>query len=659
MSLQETERKIYRRDGGVPVPPPRQGPATGKGAGNPGLPRALNPHTAEEAPFAASSFGASDLEKKKEAWMAGQEEKKKRRKKIIKKISIALAAAVVAAGIVWLALYVRKSAFSESQVKVSIAGPEKVTSGESVSFSVNYQNLNRASLQDAVLYVKYSENFKPAGNLQFESEGPSVSKVNIGEIGGKKDGQVAIQGKFFGARDALVYIEARLEYKSSSFNSTFAATANTNVFISSSPLLVEVSGPQSAASGNAVSYLVSYQNTGEEAFHDLKIKADFPSGFSFSNSEPLPTEGSNIWYISALGAGEGGQVKINGTINGARDEEKTLKVSIGETGADGDFVSFGDTQSTLKVIGSPIVLTETINKQQENVFVNAGETLSFKIAYKNMGTIGLRDMVLSVEANSPILDYARIDMRDGKGEFDAAKKTIIWRASEIPAFKTLSPGAEGEISFAIPVKEKIPVQSPGDKNFSFLAVARMDSPDVPTPEGANKAIAGNSVAVKLNSKLLAGLQGFFNDADISNAGSLPLKVGQETTFTMHLKITNVSNDITDAKATMALAPGVRWKNNFLPRDASVNFNDRTNELVLNLGSLAAGTGILTNPKELIFQIGATPSPGQAGSFMPLLSETIFSAKDAFTGQPLEVKAGAKSTSLNEDLGVGEAGKVTP
>jgi len=82
---------------------------------------------------------------------------------------------------------------------------------------------------------------------------------------------------------------------------------------------------------------------------------------------------------------------------------------------------------------------------------------------------------------------------------------------------------------------------------------------------------------------------------------------------MHLKLADISNDITDGKVVMTLGAGVKWKNNFLPQDTSVSFNDRTNELVWNAGSLAAGTGIITDPKELIFQIGISPSQNQVGN----------------------------------------------
>ena len=236
MSLKETERKIYQREE------------------NPGADlnerKDLNPHMTEEVPFAASSFEAQNLEQKKESLDQSTGRKEREKKKIGQKSPDRCSEELSWwLGIIWLALYIRKSSFSDQQVKISISGPEKVKSGESVSFDINYQNLNRASLTGAVLYINYSENFKPSGNLQFESEGPSSSKFNVGNIAGKTNGKVTIQGKFFGASDALVYLEAKLDYKPSTFNSTFEAKGNSSVFISSSPLEIEVSGPQERSVG--------------------------------------------------------------------------------------------------------------------------------------------------------------------------------------------------------------------------------------------------------------------------------------------------------------------------------------------------------------------------------------------------------------------------
>ncbi|MDD3486984.1 MAG: hypothetical protein PHF35_01225 [Candidatus Moranbacteria bacterium] len=643
MSLQETERKIYKR--------PEENPAGGLGG-----PMGSSSQKPAESPFFASSFGASDLEKKQEDWARSQEEKKTKRKRAYTIAAIITGAVLLAAGGVWLALYIRKTSFSADQVKVSLSGPEKVMSGESVSIDISYQNLNRASLGSAVLYVSYSENFQPAGNLQFEVEGPTVSKFNVGSVSGKSSGKVTIQGKFFGATDALVYVKAKLEYKPSVFNSTFAAEGTSNVFIVSSPINIEVGGPQNAADGNAVSYVATYQNTGQTDFNDLKIKADFPEGFSFSNSDPLPAQ-ENIWYVGTLAPGQSGKITISGKISGARDQQKSVKISIGQIGSENSFIAYAEAESSLKIIGSPLALNVEMNGKSENSMVSAGDSLMFRVGYRNAGEISLRDAILSVDINSPILDYGQVDMLDRKGEFDSGKKTITWKASDIPAFKTLAPGDSGYVSFSVPVKNIIPVSSSNDKNFSFSAVAYMDSPDIPTSEGANKIVASNSLTVKLNSKLLVDLQGFYNDSEIQNTGELPLKVGQETTFTLHLKVSNVSNDITDARVTMTLGPGVSWKSNFIPNDASMSYNGRTNELVWNIGSLSAGTGIITDPRELIFQLGVTPSQNQTSTYPTLISSTVFSAKDAFTGQASKVELGGKSTNLTEDLSVGDAGRV--
>jgi len=104
-------------------------------------------------------------------------------------------------------------------------------------------------------------------------------------------------------------------------------------------------------------------------------------------------------------------------------------------------------------------------------------------------------------------------------------------------------------------------------------------------------------------------------------------------------------------------PGPHPKMIGIPQNADVSFNDRSGELTWNVGTLPAGTGIITNPKELIFQIGATPSQNQIGSYAPLIGKTVFSAKDVFTGQNLKAELGAKTTDLREDISVGESGKV--
>jgi hypothetical protein len=642
MSLQDLEKNVYKRD---------------EEKKKTLIYSRIRPREAEENPFSAASFEAKKSEPNAISIKESEEKKWEQRKKIKKIALISSAAIIIFAGLVWGVVYFRKSAFSEDQVKVSISGPEKVQSGDLVSFEIDYQNLNRAGLRDAVLHITYPENFKPQEDLGFEAEGPNARKKIIGTIDGHAGDKIILKGKFFGPKDLLVYVNVSLDYSSSNFSSTFNVKGQSGVFISSSPLFLEMSGPQSAVAGSAVSYVVKFQNSGQEEIKDLKVKVDYPKDFSYASSEPLPASDNNIWYAGNIAAGQSGEVRFSGSINGLNGEIKKFSAAIGEFGNEGEFISYNEASSDVKIITSPVKVEQTINDSKGNVVVNANDTLSFKIKYQNTGTVGLRDVILTEEIKSPILDYSRISMPSEDGALDSQNGLVTWNGSGIPKLKNLNPGEGGEIVFLIPVKEIIPVAGLDDKNFTFNATVKADSPDIPTPEGSSKVVSGNTVNVKLNSKLSLSAEGYYNDAEIKNSGSLPPKVGQETTFTIHLKLLNISNDVTDAKVTTILSPGVKWKNVFSPQNSDVSFNDRTNELTWNIGSMPAGIGVLTGPRELVFQVGLVPSQNQVGDYADLLGKTVFSAQDTFTKQKLETSLDGKNTNLLEDVSVGELGKA--
>lgn len=610
--------------------------------------------TAEENPFRPEEL-LSPKGDKSAIWIKEDEEKKKKKKKL-KKIFLAAVLTLAGLAVLYLAVgLVRKGIFSEERVKVSVSAPEKAQSGDLVTFVIDYQNLNSVTLREAVVRINFPENFKPEGNLNFEPEGPSVARYVIGSVPGKTGGKISFQGKFFGPKDLLTYVNVFLDYKSFNFSSTFRTEAKTGVFIASSPLFLEMSGPREAAPGNAVNYSVKYKNNGESVFRNLKMKVDYPADFSYAASEPLPTQDNNVWYIGDLGAGEEGEVKISGNINGRNDEIKRFRASLGEFRGNEEFFSYADSESSLKIVGSSFEIEQTVNGKKDTVIVNAGEVLQFNVKFRNASSIGLKDVVLTEELKSPVLEYTRLAISNSKAYVDFSKGTLTWKASENPFLKVLNPAQGGEVSFSIPVKEIIPVSGSNDKNFSVSAVAKIDSPDVPTPEGANKIVASNAVNIRLNSKLGLAAEGYYNDSEIQNSGPLPLQTGVETTFAIHLKLLNVSNDLADAKVVGTLPAGVTWKGVFVPKDANVSFNGRTNEFSWEIGKLPAGIGVLTDPRELVFQIGVTPGQNLIGGYAPLLGKTIFSGQDSFTGENLEASIEGKDSNLTEDISVGGSG----
>ena len=204
-------------------------------------------------------------------------------------------------------------------------------------------------------------------------------------------------------------------------------------------------------------------------------------------------------------------------------------------------------------------------------------------------------------------------------------------------------GTGGELAFSVPVLATI--STANAQNLSIKSVVKIDSPDIPTLIGSNKIISSNTLVVKLNSVIGLDMKVFYDDAVFANAGPLPPKVGQETSYTFHLKVTNSSNDLKQARVSILFPTGVRYTGKFSPKNETVVFNERTNELVWELGVFSPTKGA---PRELVFQVATVPSPSNVDKPLILINSTTFTAKDAFTNQDVRIENGKEENFLRYD-----------
>jgi hypothetical protein len=259
----------------------------------------------------------------------------------------------------------------------------------------------------------------------------------------------------------------------------------------------------------------------------------------------------------------------------------------------------------------------------------------------------VRDLIVTENLEGNALDYGTLDL--GKsGSFDMQKKIITWKAADNSKLKILHPGEEGRLSFNIKVKDIIPVASASDKNFIISSFIKADSADIPTPLNENQTVSGNRLDIKLNSKVILESLGSYKNDFMENSGPMPPVVGQETTYSIRWRMTNVSNDLQSAKVEAVLPTNVSMTGKIFPENANIKFNERNNTVVWEIGDVPVGVGVLNAPWEVVFQIKLTPFPGQAGSSAELIGESIFTAKDLFSDQDLKVSVKGKTTTLPED-----------
>ena len=284
--------------------------------------------------------------------------------------------------------------------------------------------------------------------------------------------------------------------------------------------------------------------------------------------------------------------------------------------------------------------------------------MQFKIGYKNNTSIALSDVVLKAKLDGLMYDFSSLKT---KGFYSGSDNTITWNAGNTAEFKNLEPAATGEVEFQITVKPRYVIRTFRDKNFLLQVLATMETPTVPPSLAVKLLSISSDLALKVNTKAELKTKGYYYDAVIKNSGLLPPKVGKTTTYTIHWQVTNHSNDLDKVIVKTVLPEGVSWLNKKAGAGvATLEYNDRTSELTWNIGKLPAGTGVLLDPYEVIFQVALTPSINNVNTIMLVISDSNLTAEDVFTGINITASAPALKTDMPDDSGVGfTKGRIQP
>ncbi|MCK9378600.1 MAG: hypothetical protein M0P97_00440 [Candidatus Moranbacteria bacterium] len=572
--------------------------------------------------------------------------------RIIKIFGLVLGALFLLGAIAYGVFRYSQTAFSEDRVIVEVDGPVEINSAEIVKYKIKYKNNNRADLNDAELTISYPENFKPEGNSNFESESENSSRIKLGKIKSKSEGFVEIQGRFYAPINYTLMIKAALKYMPSNFSSSFQSDGQKGLDVKTSAVAISIDAPREVLGENEVDYTIAYQNTSSVPFDNLKLKVDFPDGFEISNSSVPVFEGSGTWYVGELIPGQKGEIKISGIIQGSRGDVKLIKAVIGQSRQDKELLVYESREAVSKIVTLPLSISQTVNGQK-SLDVDSGTNLKYEINYRNEGEVGLRDLILTMKIDSPVLDFSKLNL-DGKGSYNSDSKEIMWKASDFPQLAKIDPMQGGSVSFSIPVKDKIDINGAGDKNFSIESIAKIDSPDVTYPAvGINESTS--RAMVKINSKVILSTEGYFNNSDIKTSGPIPPTVGQETEYVIRWAISNVSNDIGDVLVVASLPTGAKWKNEIFPGSENVTYNNRTNEIVWSLKKIDGGTGIINSPKSVSFKVSVVPQINQIGGVAQLLGKTTLKAKDLFTNVDIVKEFVEKTSEVKEDSSVSSDG----
>ncbi len=554
---------------------------------------------------------------------------------------------LIIASIVFLAIIITSSigfyfwltSFKKSLIDFNISGPTQTASGEQVTYQVSYWNNTNQILQNAVLVIRYPQDAMVAN-------GKVIQNIDLGNIGIGGGGKQEVSLGFVGTDKSIQKLQAVLSYKPQNTTSTFENEAIKEVAINGSALLIDFKAPETVLPNIRNVYVIHYKNNTDKVFNNVSIEANYPQNFSFASSDATPARSNNVWNLGDLNPKEEGNITISGALRNSENANFELSIGIHQNDK---FFKFNNISSQINLTALPIEMSISVNNQP-NINVNPGDFLQFKINYKNNASIALSDVVLKAKLDGLMYDFSSLKTN---GFYNGQDNTITWNASNFSEFKNLDPNSSGELEFQVNVKPLYIMRTFRDKNFLLQVLATMETPTVPPSLAIKSLSVSNDLALKINTKTEIKAKGYYYDVGLKNSGPLPPRVNQTTTYTIHWVVSNYSNDINNVVVKTILPEGVSWLNKKAGSGAAtLEYNDRTNELTWNIGKLSAGVGVLLDPYEAIFQVSLTPSVKNVNTIMPVIGDSSLTAEDAFTGITITANTPALKTNMPDDSGVG-------
>jgi hypothetical protein len=567
-------------------------------------------------------------------------------------ILIVVGILIIIAAIIW-----GRSSFSKSRVDLSITAPDNISSGEETILTVKYKNNNRVSLNDVHIIINY-----PQGSFSSEGKEAFQDDRNLGTIGKKAEGEENFKIRLLGEKGNIKNITVKLNYKPQNINSRFENVVSLKAEINTILIGIHIEGSEKAVAGQQANYAIEYENKTEEIIDNLRIKLEYPDDFQFKNSEPAPKskDENDIWEVGSLRSGGKKTINLVGILSGQEMENKVMKGFIGRI-EDDNFIQYSQSEFITQISPAPIVLVSSIDGIEDECKVDAGQQLRYRIKFKNNTDVALRELILKAYLKDSIFDVKEIKL-DDKGFFDSRNNMITWSGADIPQLNLLEPSQSGEVSFSIKIKESMPILSFNDKNFKADIIAEIQTLTVPAKFAGTELKFENELSCKINSQLNLQTKVYYYEPSqgIYNNGPIPPKVNALTTYTIHWQITNTSNDLDNIRVKTTLPQGISWTNYQINKlnKGQVSYNERTKEVIWDIGRISAGAGITMPMYELIFQIGLTPSINQVGQTPVLINESSIEGKDLFTGLILTKSTSSINTALPDDSKVGyNNGKV--
>ncbi len=560
--------------------------------------------------------------------------------------SILIIIAVIAAAVLVGAFYIYRG-WSLSGIDLSLTSSSTAAQlGTPFMVHVSVTNHSNGALSNVRVAIDLPDGLVVASNHSERVIEDNIKQLASGGSFSSDYTLVAIPSSNNG--DVL---KADVYYSPPSVVAIFDKSANLPLVVANPNITLTLTTATSTVfSGQEFSVTANYANNGSSTLSALKLKFDYPSGFTLTSASPAATSAGSAWDLGSAANGGSGQVSITGQVNLPDNASFPVAASLIGNIDGQDYVLLSDSIN-MNVAKSPLSLSISLNGGDPNQVVYPGETLNYVLTYTNNTPSAFNDITINTQISGGMINWGTVQTNGISSNYG---KAIVWSPSSLNQLTSLASNSLGTVSFSLQLDNPYPIQYVNSKNFSVKIKAQASSPTVPYLINA-----GNTQTVAVSEAKVAGeiavqSAAYFRDAasGAMNSGPWPPKAGQATEYTIHWNVSNYVTDVSNLVVQSVLPPGVSFVGvvqNYA--SSTVSYNQPTNSVIWNIGDLPATTGIITPSPQIVFQISAAPQSSDIGNYMTILNETDASATDTFSGITLTASSSPITSLLPSDPSV--------
>ncbi|MEX2028974.1 MAG: hypothetical protein WD963_00640 [Candidatus Paceibacterota bacterium] len=538
---------------------------------------------------------------------------------------------------------------SNDNIEISIIGNNFTAGGEELSLIIGITNRNSSALDLVDLVIEYPRNSSTEDSDS--SVGTERSRISLGTIPAGAIRNENLKVVLFGQQGTIRPIKISLEYRVEGSNAIFVKEQLYEVTISSTPLNLSIDAPFSISPNQEITLNVKAILNATQPVSQILVKLDYPPGFQFQSSNPVPSLNNNVWNLGDFAPGAERNISILGKMIDVFDgEEKSFHVSSGlQSNKDRNMIGvvFNSLVHTI-AIQKPFIEAQLLvnGAHQREYAVDSKTPIRGQIEWSNNLDNKINDLEIRAKISGNAVNRNTINAE--RGFYNSSEDVIIWDKNSFNGFNEINPGESGSVNFSVSPLALVSAVGGIILNPSVTIDISISGKQLVASFENRDLINSDSGIVRIISDLGFTAKALHYSGPFTNTGSVPPKAETETTYTIVWSLSNTANNISKSVLRSSLPSWMRFMDVVSPNDGSLTYNSSTREIVWDIGAIPKGTSITQPKKEVSFQVALTPSLSQVGTIPIIVYESLLTGYDDFAKVNVKLSKPPLRTQLISD-----------